>query len=529
MTVLVVDDQIHVVEGIVLGVRWDRLGVSKVFRAYNAPEARAVMGNHRVDILLCDIEMPSESGLELLQWVREEKRETKCIFLTAHPDFEYALAAIRLGGFDYIVQPAPFEEIEKAVGLACESIRKEREIHEFYSYGKALSGEKARMLAGILSSWFLGRQRNFEHIRKTLGDFEVCLEPSAPVYPALFQICRWPDGKDPWEYELLLYAFSNILEEVFQHTGQGVLPSPLDQASFAFLVYPQEGAMGREELTGRLERLLKLVQDSLGCGAACYTCRAAAPSGVADSMALLRQLRADNVALSERVFFHSGQEKEDCKIDFTRFGVWKGLLAEGYSQAAEQEVQAYLDSLAQRLNARTLHQFRQAFSLMVFSAAGEAGPALQELLQNEEALRSSREGEDTVERLRSLIHDTLSCFSGHVQAADPADQVEAAVRYIRSNIEEDLHRSDIAAAVHLNPNYLSGLFKSKMGVSLKEFIVEQKMRAARLLLKTTALPVSTISARVGYLNFSYFSQAYKKYFGISPGEDRQEEAEKNPR
>ena len=43
MTVLVVDDQIHVVEGIVLGVRWDRLDVSKVFKAYNALEARAVM------------------------------------------------------------------------------------------------------------------------------------------------------------------------------------------------------------------------------------------------------------------------------------------------------------------------------------------------------------------------------------------------------------------------------------------------------------------------------------------------------
>ena len=180
------------------------------------------------------------------------------------------------------------------------------------------------------------------------------------------------------------------------------------------------------------------------------------------------------------------QEKGDCKIDFTRFNVWKGLLAEGYSQAVEQEVQTYLDGLAERLNARTLHQFHQAFSLMVFTAAGEADPALQEILQNEEALRSSREGEDTVGRLRLLIHDMLSCFSCHTQAADPADQVEAAVRYIRSNIEEDLHRSDIAAAVHLNPNYLSGLFKSRMGVSLKEFIVEQKMRTAQLLLKTTS-------------------------------------------
>lgn len=65
MTVLVVDDQINVVNGIVSGVDWASAGVSKVLHAYNAAMARDILENQPVDILLSDIEMPVEDGLSL--------------------------------------------------------------------------------------------------------------------------------------------------------------------------------------------------------------------------------------------------------------------------------------------------------------------------------------------------------------------------------------------------------------------------------------------------------------------------------
>lgn len=73
MTVLVVDDQINVVNGIVSGVDWAGAGVSKVLHAYNAAMARDILENQPVDILLSDIEMPVEDGLSLLRWVRAAK------------------------------------------------------------------------------------------------------------------------------------------------------------------------------------------------------------------------------------------------------------------------------------------------------------------------------------------------------------------------------------------------------------------------------------------------------------------------
>ena len=74
----------------------------------------------------------------------------------------------------------------------------------------------------------------------------------------------------------------------------------------------------------------------------------------------------------------------------------------------------------------------------------------------------------------------------------------------------------------MNPDYISRMFRREMGVSLKEFIVGEKMKAARDLLTQTALPVSAVALRVGYGNFSHFSHIYKKVMGVSPAEERRE-------
>lgn len=52
MTILVVDDQINVVNGIVSGVDWETAGISKVLHAYNASMAREILECQPVDILV---------------------------------------------------------------------------------------------------------------------------------------------------------------------------------------------------------------------------------------------------------------------------------------------------------------------------------------------------------------------------------------------------------------------------------------------------------------------------------------------
>lgn len=90
--------------------------------------------------------------------------------------------------------------------------------------------------------------------------------------------------------------------------------------------------------------------------------------------------------------------------------------------------------------------------------------------------------------------------------------IQRAMTYIRRTSTKDLSRAEIADAIYLNPEYLSCLFKKwKTGASLNDYIVTEKMRAAQSLLSDTNIPVSLIATNVGYSNFSYFSQVFKKY------------------
>src|SRR5699024_1056193 len=102
-----------------------------------------------------------------------------------------------------------------------------------------------------------------------------------------------------------------------------------------------------------------------------------------------------------------------------------------------------------------------------------------------------------------------------------SSQIDKAIEYIRKNIHQNISRSDIASSIYMNPEYLSRLFKKEKGISLSDYIIQEKLKIAASLLKGTNLSVSIIASNIGYTNFSYFTQVFKKVYGMSPSEYRQ--------
>ena len=92
--------------------------------------------------------------------------------------------------------------------------------------------------------------------------------------------------------------------------------------------------------------------------------------------------------------------------------------------------------------------------------------------------------------------------------------------YIHQNLDKPLKCADIAQEVYLSPDYITKLIRKEYGVTLKDFIIKEKMTAAQHLLKNTNLSISQIAVKLGYDNFSHFSQVYKKYNGLSPSQER---------
>lgn len=144
MNLLIVNDEVIAAKGLQVGIQWPEYGIEEVDVAFEATSAKKILREKSYDVILCDIEMPGESGIELVRWIREQKLEIEVIFLTCHADFEFAQEAIRLQCKNYILVPAPYEVVAENVSEVVSSIRKDREDKKHQQYGRLWIGEKEK-------------------------------------------------------------------------------------------------------------------------------------------------------------------------------------------------------------------------------------------------------------------------------------------------------------------------------------------------------------------------------------------------
>ena len=115
-TILIVDDENLTRRALIQGIHWDELGIDRVLDAGSAAQAKEMLKSEQIDLVLTDIEMPVESGLELVAWIKENiDGFLPCAFLTCHASFNYAKEAVHLGSFDYMLKPVDFEEVEELI------------------------------------------------------------------------------------------------------------------------------------------------------------------------------------------------------------------------------------------------------------------------------------------------------------------------------------------------------------------------------------------------------------------------------
>jgi DNA-binding response OmpR family regulator len=116
--VLVVDDERFFREAIrdVL----DDAELSCVLAA-NGAEALEAAGDESIGVVILDIQLPDQSGLEVFRQLRDTRPDLRVIILSAHTDQETVLEALRLGAFDYLAKPIHEEELALAVRRALET------------------------------------------------------------------------------------------------------------------------------------------------------------------------------------------------------------------------------------------------------------------------------------------------------------------------------------------------------------------------------------------------------------------------
>lgn len=191
MKLLIVNDEMMTAETMKTDIQWEQYGIEEVVTAYDAVQAKDVIQNETVDIMLCDIEMPGDNGIELLRWVRQEGLPIECIFLTCHPKFSYAQEAITLNCQDYILIPARYEDIGAGVLKVVKRIQESREAEKYQEYGKRVVQGQIEQVVEQYGKKKTGKEQVEEiinYVAKNLGDDELSVNELAkqfymhPVY-----------------------------------------------------------------------------------------------------------------------------------------------------------------------------------------------------------------------------------------------------------------------------------------------------------------------------------------------------------
>jgi two-component system, NarL family, response regulator DesR len=89
--------------------------IEVVARARTGDEALELVRMHHPDVLLTDIEMPSKTGLEVAQLVRDQQLATRVVILTTFARSGYLRRALEAGASGYLLKDSPAEQLANAI------------------------------------------------------------------------------------------------------------------------------------------------------------------------------------------------------------------------------------------------------------------------------------------------------------------------------------------------------------------------------------------------------------------------------
>jgi len=112
------------------------------------------------------------------------------------------------------------------------------------------------------------------------------------------------------------------------------------------------------------------------------------------------------------------------------------------------------------------------------------------------------------------------------ESSDSVQKVAESIIYMSEHLDEPLRVTTLAALANLSPAHFAVRFKEQTGCSPRDYLHLLRIHRACQLLRSSALNVKEIAARLGYQDPFHFSRQFKAFQGVSPSEYRGTEAAK---
>lgn len=123
MNLLIADDENLELKVLEKTVKKHFVDELEIFASSNGRKASQICDEVKPDIALLDIEMPGMNGIELAKYIKEKYAYCIIIFITAYDRFDYAIEAMHIKAFDYLLKPWKEERLCELINTAIENVR----------------------------------------------------------------------------------------------------------------------------------------------------------------------------------------------------------------------------------------------------------------------------------------------------------------------------------------------------------------------------------------------------------------------
>lgn len=499
MNLMIVDDDIQIREGIQYGIDWDIIGITGVKSYGDGIEALEDYDKFKPSIILADIRMPAMDGLEFLKCVKERSGSVKVILISAYSDFEYCQKAIQLGASGYELKPLKVGSLIQKIQEMAEQVRKEEQGKE--AYDRYVASYREKMVDELFTGKITDRNVIIELLR-----MHFHLEDARNLVCMVMAGDRQGDDYSPMAVNAESRAFlQSLLREdqiFFEYRDQ-----------FIVLSKTKDSTMYTLERQNHLKMVWYQMKQH------------GAEKGMSLSAGISGMVPAERI--------YGGYKTALQALDF-RFlngpGSFKILDRQVKKEADKLHLPAEFENRIKKHDLTGILEAIDGFGAELIKQEVTAQNRVKNLMMNgivrlaqemDQSVDSSWEWEEA-----DCLTDCLALWKEQCrrivttyeesQNAGYSANIRKALAYIHEYYAKDLLVEEVAAYIGKTPNYFSSIFRTEVGITFREYLNRYRIERAKELIEESDMMIYEIAEQVGYSDYTYFSQVFKKVAGISP-------------
>lgn len=472
LTALIAEDELLVRMGISSSVPWSEMDIAVVGEARDGLEAWELYQKYHPDIVILDLLMPGMSGVELLGRIRENDPRCAVIVVTSVDKGEI-LDKVRALGISGILHKMTMkrDDISEAVRKVLDSLRPAQDESSVTAMQEKKAWEDFLFGDGLDGKAFQAE-----------GITGIRLFPNERLTPALQR------------------SLSMLL---LRRLGTSEAYVTVDRDNCQLLIWKDLSAGRISE--NALVNFARYVQDNFHID-----------MGIATVFASLAKERLPHLASRIVTLLHDPQMFD-----------YPVLLLDVNGNYCNERLDEIRSALMISLPVCSSRDEIQTLKIRLDRFPGELGAGFRGLLKRAAPLLESLNLSASQPGLWEMTRSICDNAEERLNRASPRirPEIRKAMAYIQSHLAENIQRDTLGRLVNYDSVYFSKLFKTELGMSYTDYLLYVRMLRAQTLLCETDLSIGDIAEQCGYTNFSYFSERFGRFCGMTPYEWRENNRE----